>query len=982
MAALELIVGPPNSGRAGEVEERLRAALPRDPVLVVPTSDDVASFEERLCEGGGGIIGLSIRTFRWLVEDVADATGAPSPPPLSEAQRQWLCAAAAHRAELRLLARSARRRGFAPALLRLVDELQAALVEPNALLDAAAATGDDAYETELARAYALYLELRDESRRGDPHSLASAATTALRANPDAWGGRPVFLYGFDDLTEEQLELVLVLRDAAPVTVAVNWDDREALAARAELFERLRDLGGTVVAELPFDGAYTESAVLRHLDRHLFEPGAPAVEPDEGIGLLESAGERAEAEAIGGRIARLLADGVPADEILVVLRSPERHGSLYDRVLGALGIPVAVEASVPLPHTSVGRAMIALARATSPAGSADDLLRFMRASPGLPAAMADSVEGRIRRSGAATPDQATEGWKTPPRALERLRSAKPGGPWLQTLAALARETAEEPHRREEPTAADSGGKPFDPLELRAAAAVADVLEDIATLDAALGSERETADAAIEALEEATVPLWRGPPAGRVRVLSPYRARAARARHLFCASLQDGEFPAAAPGDPLLGDQRRAALPLAALKRRDPAQEERYLFHACVSRPVERLWLSWRSSDEDGRPSARSAFVEDVLDLLAPDPEAAEQALVHRRSLEEVVFALDEAPTQRELKRSIAALSPPRDEELPGPLTNPAVLSVLAQRNPVGSGTLEKWIECPYRWFVDHELVPQRLEPAPEPLTAGSIVHEVLERLYREAPGKDKIPREGDLSAWRKRAGELLEEVAAEHGLATGRPLALVTFARMRAQIERFLEAESKSETTLRPLLIEARFGEDEAADRPPLELGETRIHGMIDRVDVSPEGGFGVVRDYKTSASVSPARRFEEDAKLQVQLYAVAAGQLWDIEPVGALYHALAKRGDTRPRGALLRDSDADGIDAVRSDRLDEDEFAGVLDRAVERAQEAGAAMRGGKIDRDPNNGRCPKWCRYQPICRLERAIHADSETSAEGAGSE
>src|SRR5262245_45532636 len=116
MPALELIVGPPTSGRAGEVDKRLRAALPHDPVLVVPTSDDVASSEERLCEGGGGIIGISIGTCRWRVEDVADATGAPSPPLLSEAQRQWLCAAAARRADLRLLARSARRRGFAPAL--------------------------------------------------------------------------------------------------------------------------------------------------------------------------------------------------------------------------------------------------------------------------------------------------------------------------------------------------------------------------------------------------------------------------------------------------------------------------------------------------------------------------------------------------------------------------------------------------------------------------------------------------------------------------------------------------------------------------------------------------------------------------------------------------------------------------------------------------------------------------------------------------
>ena len=34
-------------------------------------------------------------------------------------------------------------------------------------------------------------------------------------------------------------------------------------------------------------------------------------------------------------------------------------------------------------------------------------------------------------------------------------------------------------------------------------------------------------------------------------------------------------------------------------------------------------------------------------------------------------------------------------------------------------------------------------------------------------------------------------------------------------------------------------------------------------------------------------------------------------------------------------------------------------------------MRAGEIGRDPNQGRCPPWCRYQPICRLERSIGAE-----------
>ena len=46
---LKLIHGPPNSGRAGRIRRGLIGVLDRDPVLVVPTVDDVYSFERELC---------------------------------------------------------------------------------------------------------------------------------------------------------------------------------------------------------------------------------------------------------------------------------------------------------------------------------------------------------------------------------------------------------------------------------------------------------------------------------------------------------------------------------------------------------------------------------------------------------------------------------------------------------------------------------------------------------------------------------------------------------------------------------------------------------------------------------------------------------------------------------------------------------------------------------------------------------------------
>jgi len=64
----------------------------------------------------------------------------------------------------------------------------------------------DPYLADFAAINTAYAE-RLGPGRTDSHGLARAATDALRADPDAWGGRPVLLYGFDDLSVEQRELV-------------------------------------------------------------------------------------------------------------------------------------------------------------------------------------------------------------------------------------------------------------------------------------------------------------------------------------------------------------------------------------------------------------------------------------------------------------------------------------------------------------------------------------------------------------------------------------------------------------------------------------------------------------------------------------------------------------------------------------------------------------------------------------------------------
>ena len=279
---VKLIVGPPNSGRTGKMLAAFKSAASRDPVLVVPTVDDVERFEEELTRDDQVVIGATVGTFDQLFGLVARATDAPAGPAVSRTQRLRLTREATARAELRILAASSRRPGFPAALDELVSELQAALVDPVSLRERAAEAGT--YEFEIATLYESYLTLRDELALHDDHSLAAAATAALRRRPEVWGRRPVFLYGFDDLTIEQLELVRELSVSTDVTVALPWEDRESLTeARGALFAELRDFDGVTIERLASEPRFTQSSTLFQVERRFgqYEGGEPGRERRRG-----------------------------------------------------------------------------------------------------------------------------------------------------------------------------------------------------------------------------------------------------------------------------------------------------------------------------------------------------------------------------------------------------------------------------------------------------------------------------------------------------------------------------------------------------------------------------------------------------------------------------------------------------------------------------------------------------------------------------
>jgi RecB family exonuclease len=1019
---LKLIHGPPNSGRAGLIRGGFVAALERDPVLVVPTVDDVFAFERELCAAGAALGGAAM-TFGALFRAVATAGGVPPGAELSPAQRLRAISVAvdARLGRLGPLRRSASRPGFSSAFVRLLDELQAAGVDPEAVEASAGTLEGSAYLSDIATLFSGYAEVRERTGRVDSHGIAREAIELLRRDGSFWDDRPVFLYGLDDLTPNQFELVQALAGLTEVTVALPFEaGNAALAARsrllAELRERIRAAEEVTTVAAPEN---TESALLFHLARGFGAPDATRQTPEDDLLLLRSAGVRGEAEAIATEVSKLVAGGADPAEIAIALRDPARRGAAVAAALEANGVATALEAELPVAGTAVGGALVALLEAEFGSRRAGDLLRYLRGPSGFSQGRVDWLERALRRGRVEDAETALLLWQgeegEAPRDLLRLREAATRSP--AALAAdvgrLAATMAARPLRGEGDGPALGPG---DGLELRAAGAIASALGELAELGSLAPGPAELA-ATIAALE---FRVWSGPVEGRVRIASPYRLRAGRFDHVFVGSLQDGEFPRRdRGGDPFLSEAQRGSLGLE--PRRDSEAEERYLFGVCLALPRRRLFLSYRDSDENGGAESRSPLLDDVRALLAPAPDGSspdpvEEAITRSRDLARVVHPLAEAPSEGELARALAAHGPSADpeallaavgvgEELaarvsarilaaraaeaasraPGPLTNPAAIESLSAVPAYGGTTIEGFDLCSYRWFVSHELDPQPLDPAPDPLVQGGLMHESLDRLYKERPGGDPLPRPGSLAAWTGRGREIVAAVVAERELGS-HPAERAMARRVERLLERFLAEEAERETGgFEPWLLEAAFGEREDSERPTLELDGWGLHGAIDRVDRAADGR-ALVIDYKLSGSVTPREKFEEQAKLQLPLYLLAVERHWGAEPVGGLYHPLRGTSVRRPRGVVAEEAAEDLADygLYSRDVVDAEGLEELLADSRRRAGEIVARMRAGDIRRDPgprrglrNHDTCPPFCDFAPICRRDRAPEFEEDEDVE-----
>lgn len=421
---------------------------------------------------------------------------------------------------------------------------------------------------------------------------------------------------------------------------------------------------------------------------------------------------------------------------------------------------------------------------------------------------------------------------------------------------------------------------------------------------------------------------------VRVATAEDARGQVAPVVVLLGMADNRFPPSLPMFELLTDKYREilteklGLTVSLRFRRNPkrfdfatsfALEQRMLFAEMIGIATERLVLTHPQADPDGKPIARSLFLDEVehalnaagYDWLKVERDLAD--VVPRKENDVLPTGVEQAVNTIEAKTAavfyafagrgwtdaekalVSAIlrnenfrerlltewrrwTEPQEGRWDGKKLRIEVQPLIEQwrERGVGATTLEDYGHCPYRFFARHILNlrrPREVDYYVDPTVLGNLWHRIVaEFLKAIANSADRTQSLGqELSRFPNR--EVLREKAREV-LEDNPQISQVTqqvfellWERVEALLDAVWEAERIQAQEWQPKEIEREFSLpiEELGDVPEIFRG-IKLTVRPDRVDVNSEGKHRVV-DYKTG-SPPTEKDIQEGIFLQLPLYAL------------------------------------------------------------------------------------------------------------------
>lgn len=813
-------------------------------------------------------------------------------------------------------------------------------------------------------------------------------------------GNHIWIYGFDSFAPKALSVIgELMQYAADVNLVLTYDDkREArdadLFALAETvirnFENLAERRSTEVRKRAIPKTYTAERAdkIQFIEQELYAlparkyaRGGQSTNPAEGgaseaaaagtdsLTLVAAANLYNEAESAACYVLELVRDfGYRFSDIKVICNDQETRGPILKRVFKEYGIDLVSDTSKDILQSSIVQYITALMDVVVEKYRTDLMIKMLKSGFGdltndeITDLENYAIKYKIRGTMWKRPfvrGESEYGAEALVRMnavrekalafmpdLEAIFEAETCGEFISGLYGFLYEKVKLPEKIADLTVLQTEqGRPD--LAEETAQIWGKVIGIFDQMSEIMGEQKFRAAAFRDLFEVGISQVEIGilpPTKDGLMMGTMQRTRTGEMKALVVVGANEGVLPNEKPGSGLFGSDEKNLFKENGIElcKVDDVRflEERMGIYRNLSKPRERLWISYSLSDAEGGPARPSGVFTKLAGLFGDTPVARD--VLNRQSDAELVGAgpaglrhLTEAlqaacegrPLAPHWHEALAwfkqnkpeALEPIRagiaftnkQEDLGREMTAALYMGNIGSTREealepspelsLSPSRLERYARCPFSHFVQYGLKPEErriFEIAPREI--GDIYHECLMEMSRHLTARG-IAITDPASPWmtisREECRTFVEDVIAKksgtyrEGILEagneekyrGRRITDICEKVCWAVIEQVRAGEILRSS------FEAPFGRGRRIPPIPVNLGEGRtayIEGKIDRVDYLPGERVKII-DYKTGNENFSVAEAEAGYRLQLMLYLEASLER-RMKPAGVFYFKISE----------------------------------------------------------------------------------------------
>ncbi|MBQ6005570.1 MAG: PD-(D/E)XK nuclease family protein [Selenomonadaceae bacterium] len=457
-----------------------------------------------------------------------------------------------------------------------------------------------------------------------------------------------------------------------------------------------------------------------------------------------------------------------------------------------------------------------------------------------------------------------------------------------------------------------------------------------------------------------------------------------RAIFVLGFDDENFPRNSGEKNLLNDADRLRLNESGLEislgGKESSLAEKFLIYRGLTEARELLYLSYPIADAEGKKISATSLLNKITKIF-PNVSTEKVELDVLKNLgSEIEFAVGEKTLSEETAKKLYA----PHKKMRADITR-----------------FESFNQCPFKYFSKYGLgLSERVEYKVQTPDIGNILHAVMSRFGRDLKAENRQWKSVDDVELNSRVENILDTITPR--LHNKILLSTKTLEHRRERIKkvaveslsRLIELDKVSE--FHPKIFEAPFHEDK-------NFGDVEINlnGRIDRIDLSGDGKYFLIIDYKSGEASISLKKIYHGLSLQLAIYLGAAKNLSEVgkREAGAMLYCLLKissksgKNDSDAAQAAVKELRMPGLiriddpiknavdktgdfvhfdERYKSNLMSRDDLQTIIDYATKILDDTAEKILSGDIEVKPakfsDDDAC-EYCIYSALCNFDRAAN-------------